>query len=280
MVLTCIEKYKDNGVISRYKLQDGLGNEIIVTSNQLKQAIINKKVQVSNLTLTSNNKLIDITKNKNHNRYTYEQRIKGILAKARILNNYKEIPTADNGHCCYLVHTSNENIVYIPDDVVKLNNNFVNTKFTDALHFIKGNITVYGGNNLEDASSMFSLCRANILDLRLLNTSKVKDMSRMFEDCEASFIDLSYFDTREVTLMYNMFHGCKVKKLDLSSFNTCRLVNMSNMFFDCKAKYIDLSSFDTSNVGGMQMVFHKCKAKIKITDKLLQYHLDMERGLA
>ena len=64
IVCKCIEKFKDaNGKIYGYKLQDINGGTIDVVPKELKEAIKSKQVEVINLTLTSDNRLID-NKNK------------------------------------------------------------------------------------------------------------------------------------------------------------------------------------------------------------------------
>ena len=55
-----LEKHRDkNGIILGYTLQDTKGNLRQFSSNQLKQLIRLKKVEVVNLTLTSDNRLVD-----------------------------------------------------------------------------------------------------------------------------------------------------------------------------------------------------------------------------
>ncbi len=55
----CIGKRKENNVIVEYKLKDFTNKTIVVGSEELKQFIKNGKIVVVNLTLTSNNKLVD-----------------------------------------------------------------------------------------------------------------------------------------------------------------------------------------------------------------------------
>ena len=56
----CIAKKKDkNGIITQYQVQDTNGKVTTVTPQQLKEAIKNNKVECINLTLTSDNRLIN-----------------------------------------------------------------------------------------------------------------------------------------------------------------------------------------------------------------------------
>lgn len=56
----CINKIKNKyGVIEQYTLQDKTGETITVTSKQLKDAILAGKIEIVNLQLTKNNRLMD-----------------------------------------------------------------------------------------------------------------------------------------------------------------------------------------------------------------------------
>lgn len=63
--IKCINKFKDaQGRIIGYRIQDTNGTIRDVRPQELKNAIINKQVNVINLTLTSNNRIIDKTTSK------------------------------------------------------------------------------------------------------------------------------------------------------------------------------------------------------------------------
>jgi len=69
IALTCIEKFKKNNKIYGYRVQDQQGNTRDVTSEQLKNAMLNQQVTVTNLTLTSDGRLVDcsqLDKSKNN----------------------------------------------------------------------------------------------------------------------------------------------------------------------------------------------------------------------
>jgi len=56
---TCIQKFKKNNKIYGYRLQDSQGNIKDVLSDQLKQAIKSGQITITNLVLTSDNRLIE-----------------------------------------------------------------------------------------------------------------------------------------------------------------------------------------------------------------------------
>ena len=259
---------KNNQIIG-YKLQDQQGNTIIVKPEVLKSAIRAKKIEVINLTLTSDNRLINTTsktqpasKSKQVPKISEEQ-IKLMFEKAKVLGyQITEIPTYCKHKCVLISKNENNHILYIPDDVIQLNSaSGSNLAFIQHIKKLQGHIKVIGGHNLKDVASMFYECQAQSLDLSSFDTCNVEDMSHMFSFCQAQSINISNFDTSKVTNMFRMFDGCQAKYLDLSSFNTSNVTSMSFMFHKCQVQSIDLSSFDTSNVKDMCYMFHKCQAQ-------------------
>ena len=279
MKMKCIAKARDrNNQIVGYKLQDKQGSITIVKPEVLKSAIRAKKIEITNLTLTSDNRLIDTTlkthplpkpqtapKTKQISKISEEQKIKLMIEKAKVLGckmQITEIPTYCDHKCILISKDVDNHILYIPDDVVQLNStNLNNLTFTQHIQYIQGHIKLIGGHNLKYIKYMFLECQVQSLDLSSFDTSNVIFMDYMFEECQAQSINLSNFDTSNVTDMQSMFYDCHAQSLDLSNFNTSNVTNMYGMFEECKAQYIDLSSFDTNNVTDMSYMFSGCRAQ-------------------
>lgn len=62
IICECTQKIRDRNKIIGYKLRDDLGAEIKIDSETLKKYIKSGQIQVINLTLTSNNRLVDKAK--------------------------------------------------------------------------------------------------------------------------------------------------------------------------------------------------------------------------
>lgn len=267
----CIQKFKKNNTIYAYRIQDFQGNTRDVYSDQLKQAIRNNEINIVNLRLTSDNRLVSTTLTQQTQKSTStkyktskisNKQIQSIIDKAKLLGIHtEELPTACN-HKCYLISMSDtQHIVYIPDDVTKLNQTALAAVFTFSIKYLQGSLKVVGGKNIKDASFMFYKCQAQSIDLSSFDTSSVLDMHNMFYNCEAKSIDLRKLNTSNVIDMQHMFEWCKAQSLDLSSFDTSKVTNMKRMFYNCQAKLIDISSFDTSKVINMDRMFCDCQAK-------------------
>jgi len=252
MKVRCIGKVMDkNNRVIGYTLLDQSGNKLTIKSDALKNAIRNNKVEVINLALTSDNRLID-NKEKSD-----PDKIRTILNRATSLGmNVKQFKTGCK-HECYILSKDGKHILIIPDDVTK----FYDVGIHEYMQNLTGSLKVIGGKNLIDASYMFAGCKVQSLDLRSFDTRNVTDMSSMFDMCEVRSINLSSLDTRNVTDMSFMFNKCKVQSLDLRSFDTSKVIDMQQMFKECEAHSINLSSFDTRSVAAMGGMFGWCKAQ-------------------
>ena len=273
-----IEKIRDkNNQIISYRLVDKNKNEVLVASNKLKEAIRSCQIEVVNLTLTSDNRLID---KKTDTPSKSNINVEAIIIKAKVLGHSITTFDTDCGHKCYMTSSpdNTKHFLIIPDNVKYL----YGTDMDPDIHapympMIKGDLKVIGGRGLTSAHHMFALCKARSIDLSSFDTSKVTNMSFMFMNCEAQSIDLSSFDTRKVTGMRWMFMYCKAHSIDLSSFNTSKVEDMEKMFCRCEAQSIDLSSFDTSEVTDMEQMFKGCKARVKVNDAKLKEQLKSRR---
>jgi len=290
---TCIEKIRDeNNNIIGYKIIGKDKKPISVKSESLKKAIKSGQLEVTNITLTSDNRLINkkpVTSLKQINN------IESLLNRVKSLGYTLNTFDTACGHKCYIASSMDhlKHWFIIPDDVKCIYDQFVqqlicygDSKIYEYMSNIEGALKVVGGKNLIstecmfdgcvvqsiDLSSfntsnvtnmykMFYHCKAHSLDLSSFNTSNVTNMKWMFEDCKAQSIDLSSFDTSKVTDMHSMFHGCKVQSLDLSSFNTSKVKDMDYMFANCEAQSINLTSFNTSKITNMQFMFSSCGAQ-------------------
>ena len=276
----CTEKIRDkNNHIIGYRLIDKNKNEVLVKAEKLKEVIRAGKLEVINLTLTSDNRLVDkkpTAPSKPTTTPSSKQSIsaEAVLAKARATGCNITTFDTDCGHKCYIVSSpdNTKHFLLIPDNVEYLynlsdrgtyntNRGVHNTKLSKYMSNIEGTLKVVGGKGLTSTVGMFYNCAAQSIDLRSLDTSNVTDMQGMFNKCEVQSIDLSSFDTSKVTNMKEMFDKCKAHSLDLSSFDTSQVTAMNSMFYECKAQSINLSSFNTSKVKDMGGMFSECEAQ-------------------
>ena len=77
----CIEKIKQGNKITAYKIIDGNSSIMQVNADNLKQSIKEKEIEVINLKLTSDNRLVSIKLDKRD----YENKSNTVLLKSRTI---------------------------------------------------------------------------------------------------------------------------------------------------------------------------------------------------
>ena len=268
----CIEKIRDkNNHIIEYKLI-GNNNDIkTLKYNELKKHIRSGQIEVINLTLTSDNRLIDKKQDTpskptvTHSKQ--DSKAESLLNRVRTLGYNINSFNTDCRHKCYIASSpdNTKHILIIPDNVKyiyesgKSMQSREQKKLYKYMTSIKCALKVVGGKGLTSTCYLFNNCSAQYIDLSSFDTSNATDMPEMFRNCKAQSIDLRSFNTGKVTNMCSMFESCRVQSLDLSSFNTSNATDMSFMFYGCEAQFIDLRSFNTSNVKIMCKMFSNCK---------------------
>lgn len=247
----CLEKIRDKrNNITGYKLVDKDKNEAVVKPNRLKEAIRAGQIEVINLTLTSDNRLMDkkpATPSNSPNTPSKQSLdVEAIINKAK--GNGYSITAFDTdcGHKCYIASSpdNTKHVFIIPDDVKRIYRTdagefyFRGNSLYSYMSNIKGTLKVVGGKNLISARNLFKECSAQSIDFSSFDTSNVTNMRRMFRFCEAQSLDLSSFDTSNVTDMSEMFYKCKAQSLNLSSFNASSVKYMECMFYGCEASAV------------------------------------------
>ena len=115
-------------------------------------------------------------------------------------------------------------------------------------------------NNVSTMISMFRDCYGlqNIIGIENMNISNVIDISQMFYNCGGlQSLDLSDWDTSKVMSMLQVFGTCnQLQQLDVSGWDVHNVTNMDSMFQNCnQLQQLDLSDWDTSNVTNMYCLF-------------------------
>lgn len=288
--IRCIEKYKNSNSICAYKIEDEEGTSIIVKPEQLKKAIKNNEVTVTNLKLTSDDRLIYTPETSEILRIKEKETYEKLVKKAKVLGKCKEVAVPYDKYC-YLIHESNgKYILYIPDDVVSLNAELEGitdknwtismraSEYWNIISLFNGEeLKVVGGHGLKSLDEAFIRLNTNLLDLSLLDTSNVVTMRAAFLECKAKSINFSNFDTRKVKNMERMFKFCHTEYLNLNSFNIKRAENLIDMFYCCYAKTLDVSSFKISVHAIVNGMFEHYNGQIKASDKNILYLYEHRR---
>ncbi len=278
---TCIDKNRDKyNRICAYQLQSIEDTSITewIDPQSLKRLIIANKYCVVNLNFGKDGKLRDAksvwTTKKVVQTDFIAQKIedtKHLLAKASLMGfTITKIPS-ENDTFCYLLSKSYDNhILYIPDEVVSLNDRKKvhgdNSEYTfaDAINRIQGHLIVVGGRGLKYTNLMFYRCALKTLDLQYFDTSNVISMQGMFKKFFLdSTLDLSTLKTDKVLDMDYMFYHSIIPAINLRGFKTNKVTNMCAMFANIDGvRQLDLTSFSIQSVkrNGVHFLLKGCSA--------------------
>lgn len=259
--------------IAGYYLTNGKVEDFVALDD-IKQCILEKRLQVYNFKEIYNNDLKELEK------LERQDKIKAAPEFIKKVNNELLIRAlaSDNRSISEIVNAKlNAQVLYIDTDgYVKytnykecLNHPEVSSLVTSTSELFRNyprvslDLSDYDFSNVIDMGAMFYHC-VNLRNLNLGNfdTRKVKDFSFLFHTCRSlKDLDISVIDTSNAETMEAMFYETAFENLDLRSFNTSKVRDFSYMFFNSSnLKNIDLSNFDTSSAKNFQSMFGKCSS--------------------
>ena len=237
----CIRKWRfvNNTVESYTLINIQSGKTLYLSSAELKKGMKAGTLDVLNLQLTSNNRIIDKKEDNKVNAKTLSrEEVERIIVKGKLMGRTQVIETSCL-HYCYIYSFNEKNhILYIPDDVTEINS-YKWSAVTQALNKLIGHLQVIGGENVRSYLRLFETCTFSSMDLTLLSTVKAKQLTKMFYCLEVENLVLT-FDTSNVTNMNEMFAYSNIKELNISKLNTSKVTNITGMFEYCNIKKLIL----------------------------------------
>ena len=229
-------------------------NKLLETKQAIKQAIIDKGVEV-----TDDTKFAD-----------YPSKIASIESGSssgggdpyyeELHNNRTNNGANFNYYFYYYPNTELDVSKLDTSKATSMNNMFTNSTSLTSINGIES----MNVSNVSDANGMFNTCSSlSTLDLSGWNTSKIASANAMFQNCSGlTSLNVSGWDTSKVENMGDMFNGCiGLTSLDLSNFDTSNVTNMNYMFSCMQSSNLlklDLSNFNTSKVTNMYGMFNWC----------------------
>lgn len=223
----CIQKFRDkNNKIYGYRLQDQAGKQINVTTQQLKSAIANKQINIINLKLTSDNRLVSCKiSNNTHNNGNNSE--KAILTMDMIRDNYMTFVKRPDGLC-----------------------DTVDGILMDKHIYFKSNIDINTFNSLKTVENkqlsddIIACINPNNKDKCLIASTK----QIALEDYNNSY-------------GCGMFSEMSIKSIDLRGVDTSLVTNFWKLFSNCYAIYYNLDGIDMSNGHSYEYMFYRSDAE-------------------
>lgn len=249
----CLEKIYDKSKrIIGYKIISDSGEVVDVKADKLKEAIQNHKLEVLNLQLTSDNRLIDRKCDKKFARNT-------ILGKD-FFAQLKEHPAMKETYNKSIQFRSVKDInksVYklraLGASFEKLNNSVILALYDKNIILVSQ--TKFVLVNEEDTFQSINIGK---LSLANVDTSEIKDMRKLFSSISCRVLDLSNCDFSNVHIYDNLFWFSHIDKVILDNTKFGYVLSAKSMFSYAHMKDIDLSKFDFSKTEEAYDMFASC----------------------
>lgn len=266
MKYTCTgrERDKNNNIIG-YLLISDMGLHTTMKADELKEGMKAGTITVTNLKLTSNNRIIStgVSASKvntavfKRKAEWYKQRLANIIkTKGKApdkLYGYTitKVYNMSNQEFYILSLSDSVHILIIPDNL----DHVILGNCDTPLRRIRGSLYVVGGKNLVSTSTLFGQCQFDNVDITAMETQKLEEAEHMFAGSKIGKVKANKLNTPMLRSIKGMFSGSTIKNIDLVIIrqrytNGCKeldYVNMENMFSGCKAHNVKFSINITSD---------------------------------
>lgn len=249
----CVNKeYRGNKVV-KYTLQDIVdkSNVFNMSADELKFKIRSGHIQVLNLKLTRDNKLMH---NKDSN--LIHEQLNSVLVTRDIVCMCNNAESLKFKVVSNMTETLNKakligfSVIHNDGRIAVISNH----RDYIVVSSLKMKLPI-------DATKLFSSLNIKELNLSNIDSSQSKSMRGLFEGSTFGKLILHDFNTDNVTDMSYMFCACSAQEYDLSTINTSKVTNMQSMFFANSFTELDLKHFDVSDVKDMSCIFMVAKAQ-------------------
>ena len=232
----------------------------------LKQLMLEKKIQVSNLKI-ENDEIRFVGSKEEEERH--KEAIKDAeekLAVARMLGTLTELKFCCD-KTCYVIHIdgkaeSRDTILYIPDNVKHIASSVILDIMGETEIRPRGKMKVVGGAGINIINNMFFNVRLEELDLNhfyCINAYRVTDI---FANTETEKIHMNRFlkSIRNAINLHNLFSDLYTNDILISdcTFNYVR--DISGMFYFTHAKNISLTNVHFNNLESAEEMFDRTEA--------------------
>ncbi len=283
MKYTCTGRAMDkNNNIIGYLLISDMGMHLTMKADELKERMKTGTMTVTNLKLTSNNRLI-MTNESASSIGTAEFKKKAEKYRQQLANIIKTTGKAPDNLCGHtitkLYNTSKQEfyILSLSDSVHILIipyhlEHVVLGNCDNPLRRIRGSVYVVGGENLVSSSTLFGQCQLDTVNITAMKTQKLEEAEYMFAGSNIKEIVANKIKTPVLRSIKGMFQGSNITKLNLTfvrqpfdeSHNGLDRLNMESMFCCSRADSIKFSVNITNDAVATDMFSFAAIAELNI----------------
>lgn len=281
---TCTERFMNNRrAIDVYALKDGNGNVVRISASELKRLISNGKILVTNLKLTSDNRLIMSDNAEKHSNTTAPAKVEKDTSDKQEATDKKD--TAVEPVQAYFTTKCGKYITKISDahkiTFNEYTGNLVNLvrkarilgkeayTFDGNLAIISNSdeIRVYGHNIMmeSDCTNMFNGLRAQSLDFNNTNWRNTMTISRMFVHSRIGTLTFDGAKKCCPNTAAEAFFDAHIGSANFQDFSAEKLLDAAAMFREFRTSELDLRTFKARQLSNAYEMFRRCIVATKAT---------------
>ena len=281
---TCTERFMNNRrAIDVYALKDGNGNVIRISASELKRLISNGKILVTNLKLTSDNRIIMADNDEKRSNNTVSAKAEKDTSDKQEATDKKD--TAVEPVQAYFTTKCGKYITKISEDhkitFNEYTGNIVNLvrkaralgkeayTFDGNLAIISNSdeIRVYGHNIMmqSDCTNMFNGLRAKSLDFNNTNWRNTMTISRMFVHSRIGTLTFDGAKKCCPNTAAEAFFDAHIGSVSFQGFSSEKLLDAAAMFREFRTTELDLKTFKARQLSNAYEMFRRCIIVTKAT---------------
>ena len=281
---TCTERFMNNRrEIGVYALKDGNGNVVRISASELKRLISNGKILVTNLKLTSDNRLIMADNDGRHSNNTMPVKAEKDTSDNKEATDKKD--TAVEPVQAYFTTKCGKYITKISEDhkitFNEYTGNIVNLvrkarllgkeayTFDGNLAIISNSdeIRVYGHNTMmqSDCTNMFNGLRAKSLDFNNTNWCNTMTITRMFAHSRIGTLTFDGAKKCCPNTAAEAFFDAHIGSVSFQGFSSEKLLDAAAMFREFRTTELDLKTFKARQLSNAYEMFRRCIIVTKAT---------------
>lgn len=281
---TCTERFMNNKrAIDVYALKDGNGNVVRISASELKRIISNGKILVTNLKLTSDNRLIMADNNDRRSNNTVPAKVEKDTSDNKEATDKKD--TSVEPVQAYFTTKCGKYITKISEahkiTFNEYTGNIINLvrkardlgkeayTFDGNLAIISNSdeIRVYGHNIMmeSDCTNMFNGLRAQSLDFNNTNWRNTMTISRMFVHSRIGTLTFDGAKKCCPNTAAEAFFDAYVGIANFQGFSSEKLRDAQAMFREFRTNELDLKTFKARQLSNAYEMFRRCIVATKAT---------------
>lgn len=254
----CLEKIKDGASIIGYKLIDQYGTVLTCKASAIKEAIKNGSIDVVNLQLTSDNRLISKKMNQENKviqKITIGRNImtqvEALIDTSKYILEFKQVKDlkkaiAKAASLGIQARNLNESVsIIINNDRATIFSSvgmqLINDETFKSMKFKELRLNNIDVSGCETLKNMFDGTVCDVLDISDCDFSNITDATEAFARCNIKRVITDGLKLDKLTKIAKMFNHSEIGDIDITKFGFCNTIIADEAFSNSNIKTIEFA---------------------------------------